>query len=475
MRKIIVLGGGVSSLSFISTIIYEYQAEQECLEIEVISPFGLGFAPNFFNQPQSSLCNSSSGVNSIFNHDPLHFVNWLKRNGYSYDEKDFVPRSLYGMYLGDVAYNSYTLAKEKGIKIVVKQSEFSHLKVRKNKKIVTATNGEVSVGDMIVFGLGHKERTSKIHNHMYYPEEQKLIQDIPNSKYRILVVGSRLSAIDVALLVGDKDNIKADFISSSGYFPAVRSEVIMNLAKYLSKANILKYSKETSTTVYKSFVRAVRKEIRLNFNGSITVEGGDPYLQLKRDLSISTEKDNISWQKTLDNIMFTLNAVWPLFTDSERELFFSEYGTLIKRYLYSFPGSTAKKICELFEANRITMQKGEVNWDDFDFLSKKLIKVVNYKNKKYDYVIDASGCVKSKLYFQKDGTISLMRSNSPLLFKPSRCTPVGVDCGIYLIGSMRNSLPVVNYVREITFHASNVAKEIVNNELKTNAEESVQS
>ncbi|WP_419208226.1 hypothetical protein ACN08S_10890 (plasmid) [Photobacterium leiognathi subsp. mandapamensis] len=59
--KLIIAGGGVSALSLLKTLSLTPKIKASITEIVIYAPYGLGYASNFFNQPQSSLCNTSAG------------------------------------------------------------------------------------------------------------------------------------------------------------------------------------------------------------------------------------------------------------------------------------------------------------------------------------------------------------------------------------------------------------------------------
>ena len=74
-----------------------------------MAPRGLGYSPNFHDQPESSLCNTSVGVNSLIHDEPGHFRRWLELRDHTVSDMDCVPRALFGQYLADVA--DYMIAR----------------------------------------------------------------------------------------------------------------------------------------------------------------------------------------------------------------------------------------------------------------------------------------------------------------------------------------------------------------------------
>lgn len=463
MYAITVIGGGISALSLLTTLNKEgFFKKNSNILVKVVAPYGLGYSPNFFNQTQTTLCNTSVGVNSIIYDDPNHYLNWLVRKGFKYNKEDFLERAFYGRYLYDVSVSlQKELNKEKKIISVIHDS-FLNSSIDENKIFITLASGKIISTDILIFCAGHVERESRKRNYFYYPEDQNRIQEIEeNNPLKALVIGTRLSAIDVSLLIRDKKNIKFDFSSLSGQFPAIRHELLRYDSKFLTKSNVMKYAKKFNVGVYKAFIAMIKKEVRSCCKVSLNNHFKNGFEQLEQDIKNAQKDYLISWQKKLDNIMFLLNSVWPFFTDDERNDFMFKHGNMVKRYLYSFPEKNATQVLSMYKEGRVQVFSERINvLSIYDKIDDNGIEI---NGRHYDVVIDASGCIKQCLYMTNDGKICMEKTAMKLQFLPGQASPIGMEDKVYVLGSMRYYLPVVNYINEIAFHAKQISQHLSNN------------
>lgn len=464
MKKIAVVGGGISAVSFIVSLL---ENTQHPFELIIVAPKGLGYAPNFDTQPASSLCNTSVAVNSVLYKDPQHFKRWLETNGHSANDDECVPRSLYGKYLRSVSTELLNTLSDFGIHYSILEKKFAKLRQTENQSHIYFDDGSQITADYVVFCLGHTNREKKEDNYLYFPENQTDIQNIEDIDEEVLVLGSRLSAIDTALLLKDKNNISLKFVSVSGQFPAVRQSLLSIEPKALTKENIERNALDKSISIYDSLLEKIVKEVQFYDDSDLTLIDSDPCAQFIIDAKNAASIDKIMWQFTLDNIMFAINSVWNQLSNEEQRKFIKQHEKLMKRYLYAMPYKTGDFIRRQIEIGRISLASETVcetvrcengRFDVFAVNSAG----VKYKIGNYRYIIDASGCTKQSLFVQDDGTISLDRNNFPLSFDSGSFTPNNeMNRYVYALGSMSTSLPIVNYIKMISYHAELVSMQVI--------------
>ncbi len=88
--KLIIAGGGVFRPISTKNVIINPPNKASITEIVIYAPYGLGYASNFFNQPQSSLCNTSAGVMSLVYDQPNQYIDWLTQQGLVYRASDLL-------------------------------------------------------------------------------------------------------------------------------------------------------------------------------------------------------------------------------------------------------------------------------------------------------------------------------------------------------------------------------------------------
>lgn len=438
--KLIIAGGGVSALSLLKTLSLTPQIKASITEIVIYAPYGLGYASNFFNQPQSSLCNTSAGVMSLVYDQPNQYVDWLTQQGLVYKASDFTPRSLYGRFLREEAYHVMCAFQNLEIPLTVLNEAVSSFEYAQDKVLCFSPSG-LNKADYLVIATGHQKRSTSTPNYLYYPEHQEHIMANDFDGQRVLVLGSRLSAIDAILLLEDKKLRQLDVASRSAHFPAVRKKLLRTDPKVLNTEHIISEARRSGISVYTQFTQAMHDEISLHFEGDISVIHHDGLEQLNVDIN-NMLNNNIGWEDTLDNIMLHLNTLWPHFSEAERSMFYKQYGEFMKRYLYAFPVQNAQRL-----QKSLTKFNARILTGDCRHLCLNPDGQFVLDTSTYDYVIDASGCRKMpitrhcEIYSINDREDGENMTQTKFNLKGEN--------KVYVTGSVRTFLPVVNYVNEI--------------------------
>ncbi|MUJ37775.1 FAD/NAD(P)-binding protein [Aliivibrio fischeri] len=439
--KLVIAGGGISALSLLKTLSLASEMKTLISEVVVYAPYGLGYAPNFFNQPQSSLCNTSVGVMSLVHHLPDQYYNWLTNNGFLYEVSDFTPRSLYGRFLREEAFHIIKTFKSLGISLVIINEALASFECL-DDKVQCFSQGGIRQCDYLVIATGHQDRVSPTNNYLFYPEHQEQIMTASFEEQRVLVLGSRLSSVDAILLLKNKPMSQVDVASRSANFPAVRKKLLGTEPKVLNADQILNDARCSGVSVYMQFIQAMNEEVDCYFDGTINITYEDPLKQLNLDIE-NVIKDNVGWEDTLDNIMSNLNSLWCYFSEGERSLFHEQYSDFIKRYLYAFPLKNAQQLKDTLEKFNSSIFAADSNHIYVDNHGQFLLN-----SSTYDYIIDATGCHKMPI-FQQEGTYTINKPGCDDNITQTKFNVQGQN-KVYVTGSIRTYLPVVNYVKEIT-------------------------
>ncbi|AOF94060.1 FAD/NAD(P)-binding protein [Sinorhizobium sp. RAC02] len=94
-----VIGSGFSAIALSLNLVDVLPATARVCLVGATRKRGRGIA--YAANPDCLLLNVPAGRMSLFADRPNHFVDWLAENGASAAGNDFVPRQLYGRYLGD--------------------------------------------------------------------------------------------------------------------------------------------------------------------------------------------------------------------------------------------------------------------------------------------------------------------------------------------------------------------------------------
>jgi len=215
----------------------------------------------------------------------------------------------------------------------------------------------------------------------------------------ICILGSRLTAIDVALYlksVGHKGGVT--MFSRSGRLPIVLSNDIPQYQlKHISIDSCKKAAAKTDgklrlQALFRMFLKEL-KEAEKDYGSNISYRdsfailfGKDPKSSIKHSLELA-ERDSIPWQRVFISFYYILPDIWMMLSDSERkrfmELYYSTYMTFI-----AFPISNARKISDLLHSGELEIRGGLVSVEK---RGDKFSISTNSKVFQYDYIINGTG------------------------------------------------------------------------------------
>lgn len=218
--KIAIIGAGFAGTALAATLARHSQHPLEITLIEKDGCFGTGAA---YRTPYPfHLLNVRAKDMSAFMDEPMHFVEWLKKNkpDLAADEtlaEQFVPRQFYAQYLADILASSVSL-------------KLLHAEVMDVKKTAAGSclylqDGQQLLVDKVVFALGNPAVSAfpfpvgsgmqTINNPWDYTAPQHIPVDEP-----VLIVGTGLSMIDTILtLYNQGHRAKIYAVSRHGLLP----------------------------------------------------------------------------------------------------------------------------------------------------------------------------------------------------------------------------------------------------------------
>jgi hypothetical protein len=229
-----IVGGGAAGVAtFIAAV------EQQVADIiHIIDPRPIGSGIAFSNTDEDVLCNTSVDLMSVVPGKPRDFLDYLQSNGYTATLESYVPRSWVGGYLGSRFELYRARASRLGIRVVHLPYRFQSLKrygPRQYGLRFRGTAAHVLVATDVIFCTGHgspriPDALAPHRHHAAfipcpYPESTMLAR-IPRGS-PVLVLGSRLTAIDAAILLC-REGCHVTMMSPSGEVPAVRARMIRN-------------------------------------------------------------------------------------------------------------------------------------------------------------------------------------------------------------------------------------------------------
>lgn len=376
-----IVGGGAAGVAiFIAAV-------KQCIAdvIYVIEPKTIGPGIAFSNLDKDVLCNTSADIMSIVYDRPDDFMAYLNECGLDATKDSFVSRALVGKYLNSRFCYYLNIAEKKGIQVYHITEEFKSLKIRGycqysinfTSKITPAIN----VTD-VVFCTGYG--SPRLPDLLYpfrgadsficcpYPEKDML--DRVKNRKRILVIGSKLSAIDSAILLG-REGHRVTMLSPSGELASVRSRFIRDnnkninineLTKIISgwrtkNDNVINWGSKHA--LLRFVLRTISSTSSMSWKSQFSFVNN--YKDLIRGEILIAEKGDCLWQ---DFIVEFVDAINDYYISNEPDEIPPEIMKIIYRYATGIALPNAKKILKLIDDEHLIIRKGKLNHVHYDSL-----------------------------------------------------------------------------------------------------------
>ena len=229
MKRISIIGGGASgTLLAINLIKNAGGTPVEVSLIESRSRVGRGVA--FGTTYDTHLLNVPAAKMGAFHNDVEHFHRWLNENDYSYGATSFVPRKIFGEYLGGLLRASSNGTAPAATKLNLVDDEAIDLHQVDGRTRVSLKSGDVIEADHVVLAFGNflpphptVEDQSFTQSDLYFqdPWTSKMYECI-RPEHSVFIVGTGLSMVDVVMHFHHTGHTgKVQAISTRGLLPAV--------------------------------------------------------------------------------------------------------------------------------------------------------------------------------------------------------------------------------------------------------------
>lgn len=425
MRKIAIIGGGYNGLAVASTMIRLLRKNKKFASITVFDTKGMRggriFAADLANNFRLNHEASNMGAVNAFSNSVEYddFYKWIQKykdktldslNGSTLKEfyKDhdlenpmaYLPRSLYGHYLEyrlsemqqNCSSNFHTFTYEvTKVKNITKNGQ---------KYILEKDHGD-DVFDGVVLATGfwyHKRDTSDL----VYTSSSKLPTSLTA---KIGIIGTSLSAIEVALSLVDKGYTNITLYSRNGRLPKVRGkyneqyqlqflshgifETLHNKFGFLQQHLLLELIKKEFDYAYFGRGKGLYQEKGINWQEIF--QNNNPLMQLDEDIASVESGEELYWRSVLMKMYDFESELWRGLSASNRKMFLQHFSSLLLSFVAPMPLVQAKKLRQCLQNGFITV-KGQLR-------SHKKVKDswyfdVNGKEESKEFLIDARGPAK---------------------------------------------------------------------------------
>ena len=426
MNTLAIVGAGAAG---VATFIAAVRA-QVARSIYMIDPQPIGPGAAFSNTDNDILCNTSVDTMSVLHDMPLDFLEHLRCEGYAFTAESFVPRFLVGRYLASRFLQYSAIAREQGVRVQYVCSRFKALKVHGHRHyelelcdVQMKPAPSLRATDVVFctgFGPPHIPAVARpFFNHSSfiknpYPEASMLAMIPENS--RVLIMGSKLSAIDSAIVLC-RDGHQVTMLSPSGEFPSVRARFMRSPKTAFDVeaiAAVMKPEQHEAQTCSPAmgyrylnyFSRVLRqnlgKDWSLQFSRASSVVD-----RLREEVEIAGSGAS-HWQEYVVDFMHAINRL-----HSKGDLYFEgcfhpAFEQLLYRYISALALPNARKLLKYLEDGVLCVQSGEVTRIGYS-QGRPHPWRVNWAagDHRFDAIVSATGYHQSRYVMGDDGKIEL--------------------------------------------------------------------
>lgn len=376
-KQLAIIGGGAAGVASFIAAVRNHVADT----IYIIDPKPIGPGIVFSTQDNDLICNTSIDTMSVIIDEPLDFLDYLLEQGYDVEAATFVPRKWMGRYLSNRFDKYCAIASQSKINIVHLPYLVHSLKIEGNGLYSLKYSDDQQeksplITDVIFCtGFGNVRIPDKLNSHQEHPTfikspypEADMLKKI-QSKSRVLIIGSKLSAIDAALLLC-REGHHVTMISPSGQIPAVRTQFIRMTKSVFNKQDIAsigslwnkqasKYNNQCLNYKYlRYFIKTLHTHTKVPCHSQFS-SANDVYHRLSEEIEIA-EKASCEWQDLASNFIVSMNELYLTEDAYFQGAFHPDFAKTLERYITAIALPNAKKLLHYINIGSLIVQPGEI-------------------------------------------------------------------------------------------------------------------
>jgi uncharacterized NAD(P)/FAD-binding protein YdhS len=376
-RSVVVVGGGASATAFLWSLVKHVSAQAalrapDVLVFEPMSPCGPGVA--YREDTEVALLNRPVSSMSVDYHDRGHFRRWLahREPAVARGERTgsvFVSRPCFGRYLSEAFDRACAEIEDLGgsVEVVWRRADTV---VPGPGGLLVHSGGSTYRARDVVLCLGSVPARDAyglrgVPGYIHQPYPLRRLDQVVEGGSRVLVLGSGLTAIDVALTLGRRsDDVEVTLASRSGLLPDVRSELsagdgapglVEEVRSTLAGRDRLDVS---------DLARLLQDE--LVRNGWTLRQALRPYLARFGGVDLlrhrlAAPEPAAAVQRCVVALTPWYSRLWRALDQANRHKFSHRYGRLFTCLRSPMPPATARRLVALHEAGALSFRTGIVD------------------------------------------------------------------------------------------------------------------
>ncbi|TWU73587.1 hypothetical protein ED733_004917 [Metarhizium rileyi] len=457
---IVIVGGGASGLSVLLQLIERVKDGKQIRDVVLLERSAIpGPGLPYSNSCAGTIINMHSDSMGLYFDKPLDFTRWRKNLA----DGSFPSRETYGQYLEATMCQAIQQARCVGLNICVLHQEANEIdRLYDDTLLLTLGNGLRLISSCVILALGNF--TSACNAHLldlpgFFPSPWPLSQfeSLPKDA-PVLVVGSRLSAVDIASYLSDKGHEGTiTFMSRSGRLPKVQGGSSPYSRRY-ALHDLARQAEASPEESLFQLMSGLTDELSHATDGdwSWLVDNKPPLKQLQDDIR-AVQNDQVRWQEVLRGTAPLMEKYWNSLSPKGQQLFMTKFNSAWMRFRHGMPMQNAQKLLKMLQQSRLRVVTGSyVSWDGI-FKAETSLGLIETP-----YVIEATG---QECRLDRIRSPLLQSALRKQLLKPHPVGGIDVDfdtlCaspGIYAIGSLtRGTHFYVSAIDRVAAHAARIS------------------
>lgn len=348
--RVVIVGGGAAGTAAFTALVRHAAAES----VHVIDPLPPGRGRVFDTDDPDLLCNTSAAVMSLDPAEPDEFVRFLRSSGYRASRSVFVPRGRVAEYC-TWSYRRHTeLATRRGIAHGHVPARTVRVVRREHDYRIDLADGRHVLADHVVVatGTGPPAVPALVREHLGQPGLYRTPLPDPSRRLRpgsrVLILGSKLSAIDATILLC-RQRHRVVMTSRSGQLPAVRTHLgrTGRVSVGRALAELDPADPNLPTAVLRLVRRATGTFTDRPLHRQVSV-AADPFTRLREEIELA-ERGHIDWQEVIAELIDEINLRLSSVDRQVWEGAMARCAPLVSRYISAFPLRNAHRLCAEFE------------------------------------------------------------------------------------------------------------------------------
>ena len=461
-KRVAVVGAGCSGVLVCNELSEHCKSAgiSEIVLYEGSGRFGPGLPYGEDSTDDVFILNMAAALLGVDTSEPDGFLQWLIEQAHlpSVSANDYVPRRKMGEYLSAQLQVAAQRMKAQGMSLRMMASEVVNLeRAPGGYRVHTSDGSEIFFN--VVLAVGHlRKRTPFPNSDRYFANpyhELRQMRARIGPGARVGILGTKLTAIDMSILMDSIEVGEIHIYSNSGRLPLVRG-VIPTAPPSIehgklppdSIAGFLRWFRRLHTyeSEYKGFLGHL-----------------DPASRLNHEIQAASRVRD--WQLWLDATKTHIDRYWQQLDSNQKRRFYRKYQGLWMSYRHPMPIENARKIKAMLQKGNLSIHGGykatRLGRDGTIFVDVKDGTLT------LDYAIDATGF-----------SGNLARLDAPLIERLldqaliKQCPHGGIavdpttfmvdgESGLYALGPLtQGSLFYVSAIERLSLHAKTIASHL---------------